>query len=142
MNEFSTWVQNNWYELGNLLSQFAFLAGAIWFARRVLRAVRASQEQMGALLKLSVTAGTAERQNTPVLAERSPQSGSYWLTPLDTQAPEEAHLGATAKLEVSGPGRLALARNSVVGWLKAPMSSGEHHPLRKALHWLQSPAGN
>ena len=142
MNEFSTWVQNNWYELGNLLSEFAFLAGAIWFASRVLRTMRASQEQMGALLKLTVAAGAAERQNSPALAEKSPQSGSYWLTPLDTQAPAEAHEAAAPKLEVSGPGRLALARNSVVGWLKAPMSTGGHHPLRRALHWLQSPAGN
>src|SRR5258708_5489991 len=63
MNE-SAWIQSNWYELGNLLNQFAFLSAGIWFARKILRTMRASQEQVGALLKLSVTgsrAGTTPR---------------------------------------------------------------------------------
>jgi hypothetical protein len=140
MNEFSTWVQNNWYELGNLLSQLAFLVGAIWFARKILTTLRASQEQVGALLKLSVTAGTAERQNSPAIPEKSPQSEQLWMTPSETQAISETLLTAAAapKLEVSGPGRL----QGMVNWLKTPMSSGGHHPLRRAKHWLQSPAGN
>jgi len=46
MNEF-TWIQSNWYALGNLLAQFAFLAAGIWFARKILRTMRASQEQVG-----------------------------------------------------------------------------------------------
>jgi hypothetical protein len=34
MNEFTTWVQSNWYELGNLLAEFVFLGVGIWFARK------------------------------------------------------------------------------------------------------------
>jgi hypothetical protein len=140
MNEFSTWVQENWYELGNLLSQVAFLIGAIWFGKKILTTLRASQEQVGALLKLSVTAGTAERQNSPVIAEKSPQSEQLWMTASETQAVSETLMTAAAapKLEVAGPGRL----QGVVNWLKTPMSSAGHHPLRRAKHWLQSPAGN
>ena len=70
MNE-STWIQSNWYELGNLLAQFAFLAAGIWFACKILRTMRASQEQVGALLKLSVTGSVAERPSSSVIAERT-----------------------------------------------------------------------
>ncbi len=64
MNEFTAWIQSNWYELGTLLSEVVFLAAGIWFARKILRTLRASQEQVGALLKLSVTVRKCE----PVLA--------------------------------------------------------------------------
>ena len=63
MNEFTAWIQSNWYELGTLLSEVVFLAAGIWFARKILRTLRASQEQVGALLKLSVTGAAAERQS-------------------------------------------------------------------------------
>jgi hypothetical protein len=81
MNE-SAWIQSNWYELGNLLNQFAFLSAGIWFARKILRTMRASQEQVGALLKLSVTGSLTERPTSSVIAERTLGGASpYWLTP-------------------------------------------------------------
>src|SRR5215470_16103214 len=55
MNEITAWMQNNWYSLGSLLGQFAFLAAGVWFAQRILKTIRASQEQFGALLKLSLS---------------------------------------------------------------------------------------
>jgi hypothetical protein len=67
MNEFTAWMQNNWYALGNLLSQIAFLGAGVWFARKILKTMRASQEQVGALLKLSVT-GTISDRHTPSAA--------------------------------------------------------------------------
>jgi len=54
MTEFTTWMQSNWYALGNPPGHFVFLAAGIWFARKILTTMRASQEQVGALLKLSV----------------------------------------------------------------------------------------
>src|SRR6266481_118260 len=81
MNEY-TWIQSNWYALGNLVAQFAFLAAGIWFARKILRTMRASQEQVGALLKLSVTGAAVERPSSSVIAERTLSGASpYWLTP-------------------------------------------------------------
>jgi hypothetical protein len=68
----STWIQSNWYELGNLLSQFAFLAAGIWFARKILRTMRASQEQFGALLKLSMTSSVTERPSSYAGGANSP----------------------------------------------------------------------
>src|SRR5260221_2025956 len=61
MNEFKPWTQNDWYALGSLLTQLAFLFAGVWFARNILRTMRAFQEQAGALLKLSITRAPGER---------------------------------------------------------------------------------
>jgi hypothetical protein len=142
MNDFTAWMQSNWYALGNLFSQFAFLAAGVWFARQILKALRASQEQVGALLKLSVTGVIPDRHSSSAAPERSFLSTSpYWLTP--TELPPVAPLD----LPEPGPSRwavarhnLAAARHSLMVWLRTPMSSGNATPWRKALRWLQSPA--
>lgn len=61
MNETMNWMQNNWYELGSLTGQFAFLFAGLWFAVKILRTMRATQQQMGALLRLSMTDGLEDR---------------------------------------------------------------------------------
>jgi len=137
MNDFTTWMQSNWYALGNLLSQFAFLAAGVWFARKILRTMRASQEQVGALLKLSVTGAVNERHSSSAAAERSFANASpYWLTPGEIPA---ASASAPEPHE-SAPGRLAVAGHGVMVWLKTPMSSGQTAPWRRAIKWLQAPA--
>lgn len=140
MNDFSVWIQNNWYQLGSFFVQFAFLFAAIWFARRVLKNMRASQEQVGALLKLSVTGAAPDRQleasHAPV-ARAASEASPYWLAPtLSQPQPEtsfvtrEDHPSYHAS---SGPG--------VIGWLKSPMrvTTGTS-PVHRVLRWLQSPA--
>jgi hypothetical protein len=135
MNDFTAWIQNNWYRLGNLLSQFAFLGAGVWFARRILKTMRASQEQVGALLKLSVTGAITDRHSSSTAAGGSLASASpYWLTP--TELPPVTPL----PLPETGPSRWAIARHSLMVWLQTPMSSGHAAPWRKALRWLQSPA--
>jgi hypothetical protein len=137
MKELTTWMQSNWYALGNLLIQFAFLAAAVWFARKILKTMRASQEQVGALLKLSVTGAISERNSPSVVAERSLTGASpYWLSPGETPS-----VGLPEPQE-SGPGRLAVVQHRVMVWLQTPMSSGEAAPWRRAVKWLQAPAGS
>ena len=134
MNE-SNWIQSNWYELGNLLSQFAFLAAGIWFARKILRTMRASQEQFGALLKLSMTSSVTERPSSSVIAERTLSGASpYWLTPAEPTPPV---LSEPAEM---GPTRWEMARRSLLAWLQGPMSSAEVTPWRRVIKWLQEPA--
>ncbi len=134
MNEY-TWIQSNWYALGNLLSQFAFLAAGIWFARKILRTMRASQEQVGALLKLSVTGPPTERASTSVIAERTLSGASpYWLMPSEippVSAPEP---------QVNGPSGWVVAWHKLVMWLQTPMSTHEVAPWRRVVRWLQAPA--
>ena len=135
MNEFTTWMQSNWYALGNLLSQFVFLAAGVWFANKILKTMRASQEQVGALLKLSVTGASSERQSSHANAERAFADASpYWLTP--TEVPPVG----LPELHESGPGRWTVARHRVKVWLQTPMSSGEVSPWRRAIKWPQAPA--
>jgi hypothetical protein len=137
MNDFTAWIQSNWYALGNLLSQLAFLGAGVWFARKILKTMRASQEQVGALLKLSVTGAITDRHSSSASADRSFASASpYWLTP--TELPP-APVVSTEPPE-TGPSRWAIARHSLIVWLQTPMSSGDAAPWRKALRWLQSPA--
>ena len=137
MNEFTVWMQNNWYELGTLLSEFVFLAAGIWFARKILKTMRASQEQVGALLKLSVTGGAPDRPALNAAAERPLASASpYWLTPSEVPP-----VVVEREVVERGPSRLVLAGHGVVNWLRTPMRGGVA-PWRKAVRWLQSPAGN
>jgi hypothetical protein len=120
MTQFSDWVQANWFELGILVLLCFTLATVVWFARNILRTLRASQEQIGALLRLSfsdvvpVQAPAAE-VSAPVLSEPSPR----------------------------GPNRLVVACRALVRWFQAPMgSSSSAAPWRKVFRWLQAPAGS
>jgi hypothetical protein len=61
MTEITDWFQNNWIDLARLLVQGAILAAVVRYGRKLLAALRASQEQMGALLKLSVSDAVAEQ---------------------------------------------------------------------------------
>src|SRR5947208_13616170 len=84
MSEFTTWMQSNWYALGSLLLQVAFLAAVVRFAGEILRTMKASQEQVGALLKLAVTGARSERPAPSTVTERPLLRASpYWLTPTE-----------------------------------------------------------
>ena len=63
MNQTIAWIQSHWYELGSLLAQFTFLFAGLWFAQKILKTMRASQQQFGALLRLSMCEGLEERPN-------------------------------------------------------------------------------
>ena len=77
MNEIINWMQNNWYELGSLFAQFTFLLVGLWFARKILKSMRATQQQFGALLRLSMTDGLEERSETSEIAHESmPRAGA------------------------------------------------------------------
>jgi hypothetical protein len=112
MTEFSNWIQANWFELGILVGLFAILATIVWFARNVLRTLRASQEQVGALLRLSFS------DVVPVQAAATEVPAPVLSEPMQ-----------------HGPNRL-------VAWFQAPMSSGGVGPWRKVLRWLQAPTGS
>jgi len=136
MNEISTWVQDNWYSLGSLLAQFAFLAVGVWFAQKILRTIRASQEQMGALLKLSLTDGLKPGA-TPQTHRATPYVSADWPA---AEAPAEA---PALTLPEAEPRRRHLvgAWHGIVQWLQTPMQSHGFSPWRKVVHWLQAPAG-
>ena len=93
MNDFSAWDQNNWLASASLLIELAFLVAAVWFAGNLLRTMRAFQEQIGTLLKLSIAGITADRNlstgGAPLpLSEGSP----YWLAPSEGEAAAQPQL--------------------------------------------------
>jgi hypothetical protein len=120
MNDFSPWTQGNWYELGSLLTQLGFLAAGVWFARNLVKILRAFEEQIGALLKLSITAPPAERQTT------SPETSPYWLTPSIEQT------AGVPEPTKSGPGRLTVAWRALIHWLREPMSPADLLPWHRS----------
>jgi hypothetical protein len=68
MNDFSDWFDNNWIDLARLLVQCGILTAVVWYSRKMLKTLRASQEQIGALLRLSVSEG-ATREHSSSIAE-------------------------------------------------------------------------
>jgi hypothetical protein len=65
MNAMSDWFSNNWIDLARLLVQLAIFAAVLRYGRKLLATLRASQEQIGALLKLSVSDTAAAVQPAP-----------------------------------------------------------------------------
>jgi hypothetical protein len=96
MTEITDWFQNNWIDLARLLVQCAILAAVVRYGRKLLVALRASQEQMGALLKLSVSdavreqpAPAAESNKSYDSAAPTPEPGRRYEAPsLNLREPE------------------------------------------------------
>ncbi len=120
MTQFIDWIQNNWFESGILVVLCAILATVVWFARNILKSLRASQEQVGALLRLSVSEGL------PV-PSAPPQSHDAYAPAFRERAPR-------------GPNPLVAGARHLVNWLNAPMRSRSANPWRKVARWLQAPA--
>jgi hypothetical protein len=141
MNDFSPLAIKDWYALGSLLAQIGFLVAAVWFARNFLRTIRAFQEQIGALLKLSITSTPGERQSANstarnVLAEGSP----YWLppTPSASADPRANH----AHVVERGPNLFVAGWQHTIHWLREPMGGARVSYRRRVINWLQAPAGH
>jgi hypothetical protein len=72
MSDFSDWLQNNGIDLARLAVQCAILAVVVSYGRKLLKTLRASQEQVGALLKLSVSDTSAQQAPAAPIAESEP----------------------------------------------------------------------
>jgi hypothetical protein len=136
MSEFSLWTQGDWYAAGNLFTQLAFLVAGVWFASNVLRTMRAFQEQVGALLKLLITATPAERPMASTAATGLAEQSPYWLTPSEPQTVRPAEFTET------GPGRFVVAWHHLLLWLQTPMSNSGVGPWRRVIRWLEAPVGS
>ncbi len=137
MSDLSALAQNNWYAPASLVIQLAFLIAGVWFARNILRTMRASQEQLGAMLNLSIAGATGDRHLSSSSAKQSlTEVSPYWL------APSETGTDVRSESIESGPSRVAVARRKMALWLQAPMSSSEAASWRRIITWLQTPAGS
>src|SRR5438477_13174013 len=94
MTDFGDWFQRNWYQLGSFFVQFGFLFVAIWFADKTLKTLRASQQQAGALLKLSVSGQSADHPAESPLHSRPPEASPSWMAPTLSQ-PSQSFVTST-----------------------------------------------
>lgn len=128
-------LANHWYQAGSLFVQAGFLVACVWSVRAILKNVRASQERMVALLELTISGVGTGGENLRTI-KRS--TASY----LQEVWPEAAANPGPAVATTQSAGRV---RNSIwtgmANWMQAPMSSGVS-PWRRAVRWLQAPAGS
>src|SRR5215472_11298634 len=81
MDQIINWMQNNWFELGTLVGQFTLLFAGLWFAAKILDTLRATQQQMGALLRLSMTNGLEDRSKIDETARQPISDAAHEPTP-------------------------------------------------------------
>lgn len=167
MNDFMDWFQNNWIDLARLLVQCAILAAVVRFGRKILAALRASQEQVGALLRLSVSDTVGERSApTPEPHKQFEPPSAAVPEPEPEPEPEPVFAGAfsrtsyAAEREQSLGGRVIGAQApaftapaqpaespSLTPWVSAPATEPERlnsqaasiPARRSASAWLQAP---
>jgi hypothetical protein len=142
MTEYSTWIQSNWYEFCTILAEFSFLVAGVWFARKILKTLRASQEQFGALLKLTLTDELAERAKLSAAAHRSTSSVEADRPTPYVMAEWPTHTEAPAlSMPEPKPRRnlLIAAWRGIIRWLQTPMNSHGFSPWRRIARWLQAP---
>lgn len=137
MIEFNSWTDINWYALGSLLVQVVFLVAGLWFGRNFLRTLRAFQEQIGALLKVSILS-TPSESHSAYTRRRSADASQYWLSPTPTEA---LNAGLSQPSE-HRPGRFAVAWHRMMLWLQDPISRAEVSAWRRLIIWLEAPAGS
>lgn len=123
-------TQSGWYGVATLLMQLAFLIAGVWFARNFLKGIRVFQEQMGALLKLSITTTPVE----PRAANGSVKPGSEEMSSYRMMQPERsapvAREPEKTRFEVNGYERVSLessrvaVREPLVGRANPFMASG------------------
>lgn len=113
-------IGKEWYAAVSLLLQAGFLMALVWSVRAILKAMRASQEQMGALVKLTLS---GVREDEDLRAATRPAAHL-----LDGGPEEERHR--------TGPW------TSVLRWLRTPAASSGAGSWRKMVRWLQAPAGS
>jgi hypothetical protein len=137
MNDFSPLAIKDWYALGSLLAQIGFLVAAVWFARNFLRTMRAFQEQIGALQKLSITSTPGERQSPNTFAKSvAAEANPYWLPPSPSEPANPSE--ATER----GPNLFVVGWQRTLHWLREPMGASRVSYRRRVINWLQAPAGH
>lgn len=164
MSDFSDWLQNNWIDLARLAVQGAILAVVVSYGRKLLRTLRASQEQVGALLKLSVSDATAQPPAAaPAPAEYKPSLeaetfSSLLPEPMQASRPasqrtnyteREQGLGGRVVHEPAGASAIAVEdAPSFTPWIAAPGMEPQHVETRatqappaanRISSWLQAP---
>jgi hypothetical protein len=126
-------LAKQWYQAGSLLIQAGFLTAAFWSVRAILKCIRASQEQMDALVRLTL-GGAHSEDNARAGVRPTPYLLDSW--------PETAPASLQTVVENKDKGTGSSLFAGLIGWLQEPMASSGIGPWRRMLRWLQAPAGS
>lgn len=127
MSDIIDFLQSNWYELGSLAVQFAILAIAVSFGRRILRILAiplaassaASQAQVELLQDLQKLSDT--RESRP---PEEPQPRAYGGVGRMLSPTPGAPTDNDAESAVLSHGEDPSPWRALVAWLKTPMNPG------------------
>jgi hypothetical protein len=123
MSDFSDWLQNNGIDLARLAVQGAILAVVVSYGRKLLKTLRASQEQVGALLKLSVSDTSAQQATPAAVTESEPSLEASSRTTFESE--REHSLGGRVLRE---SGAVAVAEEeppAFTPWIAAPSTESQ-----------------
>ena len=172
MDQIINWMQNNWFELGTLVGQFTLLFAGLWFAAKILNTMRATQQQMGALLRLSMANGLEEQSKVeerskigeanhettpsvvagPMLSPAMERPGSYsaFEKPARTEMPSPSN-GLNGRAKPSAPFACEpmasdpmASTEEPTSYVSAPLMLPEeqHGVGQGVVQWLQTPMTN
>lgn len=126
MSDMISWIQSNWYELGNLAVQFAMLAVVVSYGRKALRilalplttsraASQAQVELLEDLQKLAEPRGSGPHAEPEAAAH---SRAGRMVSPIP-EAPEGSH----AEPAVLSHNEGISSWRALVTWLQAPMEN-------------------
>lgn len=137
MTDINAGVQNDWSGVATLLVLCAILAAVVWYGRKVLSALRASQEQIGALLKLTITDAIPEESSRSGLWFE-PAGALHSLTGVPHRTDPRAVILPETETPGVGTGAVEFAQG-VIRWLRAPIRRDASKPSGRLIRWLQAP---
>jgi len=139
MNAFSDWFQNNWIDLARLLVQCAILAAVLRYGRKLLSTLRASQEQVGALLKLSVSDAVAERPAAAPEPTRQFEPPSA-AVPEPEPEPEPVFAGAVSRTSYAAEREQSLGGRVIGAQAPAFTAPAQRAESPSLTPWVSAPA--
>jgi len=118
MSDIANWIQDNWFELGSLLAQFAIVGVLVRYGRIAVRLRAASQGQAQPKLRIVET----EDAYAPAEATPAGHGGvGRMLSPMPEAPAPQAEPIAPRRAKQVAPWRV------IVAWLQAPMGAPSHH---------------
>ena len=139
MSEFNDWLQNNAVDLARLAVQCAILAVVVRYGRKLLATLRASQEQVGALLKLSVSDAMAERpEASPESTKRFEPSAAPVREP--EPEPEPVFAGAFSRTSYDAEREHTLGGRVIGSQAPAFTASAQRVESPSLTAWVSAPA--
>jgi hypothetical protein len=139
MSDFMDWFQNNAVDLARLLVQCAILATIVRYGRKLLATLRASQEQVGALLRLSVSDAVAERSATAPEPDRQFEPSAAAVHEPEPE-PEPVFAGASSRTSYAAEREHTLGGRVIGAQAPAFTAPAQRFESPSLTPWVSAPA--